>query len=68
MNSEKSFEVKVSRGHIRDALLPMLYTTGAIPHNVEVLSLENDSELIPIRLKLKKEQEVQITRYNGKSK
>src|SRR6266849_2659899 len=68
MSSERSFEFSISKGNLKDALIPMLLTLGFVHHDEEIIDIDfnttalrsNTMDIIPIAIKLKKEQEVEV--------
>lgn len=69
MNSERCFEMSIPKKTLEDLLASHLYSISFADDNenvqIEFMSLKGDS--VPINILLKKEREMTVYRYNGKS-
>lgn len=72
MNSERIIETSISVGNVKDQIISLLYSFGIIKDNEEVLELNfntkclKESEgVIPLTLKVAKEEEVKYIKLNG---
>jgi hypothetical protein len=68
MNSVRTIEMAISRDNLNSQgqVEQFLQAIGVVRRDEEIIDLElNLPEVIPLKFKIRKEQEVKLTRHNG---